>query len=219
MHKILNKYIQVSAISFMALALLPVEAADLSITFTDSDDKPVKEVVVYLTAADGQVFKSIPQNAIVDQIDKKFVQRVKVISVGSQVDFPNKDNIHHHVYSFSEAKKFELPLYKGTEAMPVTFDKTGVVSLGCNIHDWMKGYIVVVDSPYYALSNTQGDIRISDLPTGKYKLNIWHPESKTEFSPEEIELNSSDTLRLEKSVALKTRLSAPRAPRSRNRRY
>src|ERR1700704_3875919 len=71
----------------------------------------------------------------VDQVDKQFVPYVKAIFVGSTVRFPNSDNIRHQVYSFSQPKKFELPLYSGTDAPPIIFDKPGVVVLGCNIHD------------------------------------------------------------------------------------
>ena len=84
---------------------------------------------------------------VVDQIDKEFVPYVKPVRTGSFVQFPNKDHIRHHVYSFSAPSKFELPLYMGTPAQPVLFDKPGVVKLGCNIHDWMIGYVYVTDSP------------------------------------------------------------------------
>ncbi len=76
----------------------------------------------------------------------------------SYVQFPNKDNIRHHVYSFSAARKFELPLYSGTPAQPVLFDKVGVVKLGCNIHDWMIGYIYVTETPYFGKSNAEGRV-------------------------------------------------------------
>jgi plastocyanin len=84
------------------------------------------------------------------QQKKQFVPEVLVVPVGSEVRFPNHDTVRHHVYSFSPAKKFELKLYTGTPANPVLFDRPGVVVLGCNIHDQMVGWILVVDTPYYA---------------------------------------------------------------------
>src|SRR5256885_12704347 len=80
------------------------------------------------------------KHAVVDQRDKQFVPYVTAVQVGTAVIFPNSDNIRHHVYSFSPAKKFELPLYSGVPAGPVGFDKVGVMPLGCNIHHWMIPY-------------------------------------------------------------------------------
>jgi plastocyanin len=113
--------------------------------------------------------------AIMDQQDKEFVPLVLAVQVGTEVAFPNKDNIRHHVYSFSPAKKFELPLYKGTQAAPLKFDKPGVVVLGCNIHDWMLGYVNVLETPYFATTGADGRARIADVPAGAYEIRIWHP--------------------------------------------
>ena len=77
---------------------------------------------------------------------------------GTSVAFPNSDNIRHHVYSFSLAKRFELRLYQGTQSAPVVFDSPGVVVLGCNIHDWMVGYIYVTDDSRFAVSDEHGRV-------------------------------------------------------------
>ena len=114
-------------------------------------------------------------HAVMDQQDKEFVPLVLPVQVGTEVSFPNKDNIRHHVYSFSAPKKFELPLYKGTQAAPLKFDKPGIVVLGCNIHDWMLGYINVLETPYFATTGADGRARIADVPAGTYEIHIWHP--------------------------------------------
>jgi hypothetical protein len=94
--------------------------------------------------------------------------------VGDPVAFPNRDPIAHHVYSFSQTKAFELPLYREEMPEPLVFEKAGVVPLGCNIHDWMLGYIVVVDTPFYTqMSGTHGVLR--GLPPGEYEISLWHP--------------------------------------------
>ena len=109
------------------------------------------------------------------QQKKQFVPEVLVVPVGSEVRFPNHDTVRHHVYSFSPAKKFELKLYTGTPANPVLFDRPGVVVLGCNIHDQMVGWILVVDTPYYAQSlAATGKAQIDDVPAGSYRLRTWH---------------------------------------------
>ena len=109
------------------------------------------------------------------QQKKQFVPEVLVVPVGSEVRFPNHDTVRHHVYSFSPAKKFELKLYTGTPANPVLFDRPGVVVLGCNIHDQMVGWILVVDTPYYAQTlAATGKAQIDDVPAGSYRLRTWH---------------------------------------------
>ena len=99
------------------------------------------------------------------------------VRTGTSVSFPNSDDIRHQVYSFSPAKRFELRLYQGTPSEPVLFDKPGLVVLGCNIHDWMLGYIYVTDDPWFAVSDEHGRAAIADLPAGRYAVTLWHPGS------------------------------------------
>jgi hypothetical protein len=110
-----------------------------------------------------------------DQRNREFVPRVLVIGVGSSVEFPNNDSVSHQVYSFSAAKRFQLPLYKGESHPPVTFDKPGLVVLGCNIHDAMVGYIYVSDAPYFAITEASGAATLNDLPAGDYRIVVWGP--------------------------------------------
>lgn len=112
--------------------------------------------------------------AIVDQRNTQFTPLVSVVHAGSRVTFPNSDNVRHQVYSFSPAKRFQLPLYSGKAAPPVTFDKPGVVELGCNIHDAMVAFVVVVDTPYHAITDAQGRASIA-APPGRYRMRVWHP--------------------------------------------
>jgi plastocyanin len=120
-----------------------------------------------------------PKPAIFEQSGKEFTPRVKVVMVGTPVSFPNRDDVKHHVYSFSQTKKFEIELYKGTPASPVVFDQPGEVVLGCNIHDWMAGYIYVSESPFFASTDAAGHARISGLPPGNYSVRVWHPAALT----------------------------------------
>lgn len=128
-----------------------------------------------------------------DQIHKTFVPAVLPIMVGTEVRFPNHDQIHHHVYSFSRPKTFELPLYKGEDAPPVLFDQVGVVKVGCNIHDWMSGVILVVPTRYYALTNETGLFILRDLPPGTYPLAAWHElsESKLEDTVQQVQVQDT----------------------------
>jgi plastocyanin len=118
-----------------------------------------------------------PKAAVMDQINKEFVPHILVIAVGTEVSFPNHDQIHHHVYSLSRTKTFEIPLYKGDPAAPVLFDQPGAVKLGCNIHDWMSSVILVVPTPYFGMTASDGAFALHDLPPGTYGVVAWHEGS------------------------------------------
>lgn len=159
----------------LALACLvsrPAVAASLSAELFDEQGRPLPDVVLSLVA---QGASSQPGTGLMDQRGKQFSPRVLAVRTGTEVSFPNSDDIRHHVYSFSPAKRFELRLYKDTPSAPVLFDQPGVVVLGCNIHDWMVGYIYVTDHPWFAVSDAQGRLTIDGLPAGSYQVNLWHP--------------------------------------------
>ncbi|MFN7152725.1 MAG: methylamine utilization protein [Acidovorax sp.] len=150
-------------------------AGTVQVDVLDAAGKPVADAVVFLDSADARKQVKPLAGAEMAQEKKQFVPGVLVIPVGTQVLFPNRDSVRHHVYSFSPAKKFELKLYTGTPASPVLFDQAGVVALGCNIHDQMIGWILVVDTPHYARSAAAtGKAQIDNVPAGTYTLRTWH---------------------------------------------
>jgi len=153
-------------------------AGTLQVKVLDQAANGVPETVVYALASGPASASVSPRSdVVIDQIDKEFVHPVTVIRPGTSVIFPNHDKIRHHVYSFSSAKTFELPLYKEVTPQPIRFDKPGVVALGCNIHDWMSAYIYVVDRAFTALTDAQGQAALT-LPAGQYELHAWHPRLK-----------------------------------------
>ena len=161
----------------VACALLcssPAWAASLQVQLQDSHGQPLANTVVSLNGPQGAPVGPVP--AIMDQVQKQFLPAVLAVRSGTRVSFPNRDDIRHQVYSFSPAKRFELRLYKDTPSEPVLFDKPGLVVLGCNIHDWMVGYIYVTDDPWFAVSDEAGKLHIDDLPVGRYHVTLWHPQ-------------------------------------------
>ena len=150
----------------------------LNLTVIDQSGNPVNNAVVSAHSQNKPNHPSIEpkKTVIVDQIDKEFVDHVTPIQVGTAVNFPNHDQIRHHVYSLSPAKTFEIPLYKGIPAEPVVFDQEGVVVLGCNIHDRMSAYIVVIDGPYLATTKEDGHTSLT-LPPGDFVLRFWHRDA------------------------------------------
>ena len=160
----------------LSLAGSPLAAAaTLVVAVVDQAAAPVGDAVVYATPLVAQVANKAPAPAEIAQINKTFVPLVSVLQTGAAVSFPNKDPIRHHLYSFSAAKTFELKLYSGVPVAPVVFDKPGIVVLGCNIHDSMVAYVLVVDTPYFAKSHATGQARLDGLPAGDYEVKVWHP--------------------------------------------
>jgi plastocyanin len=163
--------LQRGLLALFALTFIPAHA--LTVDVVDSQGKPLVDAVVFLESAQARRLVQPLTRAEVGQSNKQFVPAISVVTVGTSVHFPNRDTVRHHVYSFSPTKKFELKLYIGTPAAPVVFDQAGVVVLGCNIHDQMVGWILVVDTPYYARTPEGGRASI-DVPPGNYRLRSWH---------------------------------------------
>jgi plastocyanin len=167
----------VLALSFGLTMATFCAASALQVLVVDVQGKPVADIVITATANDATAHNGSPRlatNAIMDQVNKEFVPEVLVIHTGTTVSFPNSDSVAHQVYSFSATKRFSLPLYRGKPYPPVLFEQAGIVTLGCNIHDHMIGYIAVVDAPYFGQTNVQGQWS-SELPLGSYRIRAWHP--------------------------------------------
>ncbi len=170
-----------------------VEAGSLGVTVQDGKGAAVSDAVVY--ARSGKAAPRAGQQGVIDQQNKEFIPYVTAVQTGTSILFPNKDNIRHHVYSLSPARRFELPLYAGIPAKPVVFDKEGFITLGCNIHDWMIAYVAVVGTPYFKVTGQEGRVALKDLPAGKYSVAVWHPllKGSPKGSTQEIDLSSGDT--------------------------
>jgi plastocyanin len=172
-------------------------AADVSFSIVDQHNQPLANTVVALVPEKKLEFTV--QKAVIDQQNNLFVPDLLVVRTNTLINFPNSDDVRHHVYSFSAAKKFELRLYHGQTAEPVLFDKPGKVVLGCNIHDSMSAHIFVLDTDYYQISGSDGKVKLQNIPGGKYQLQIFHPKMEKDFVQEALTL--SDTA-LSKSIIL-----------------
>lgn len=182
-----------------------LHAATLVITVQTTDGRPLQGAVVTAYPLDGTPRKPAPIKAVMDQVNRAFAPDLLVVPVGSTVTFPNSDSVSHQIYSFSPTKRFQLPLYRGTPYPPVHFDQAGVVTLGCNIHDEMVGYLVVTDAAYYGRTDAKGAWS-NELPRGRYRIAIWHPRMCESAADLERELTVGEgdhaelTLRLTKSL-------------------
>lgn len=147
------------------------------------------EVAVWLkrVAEPGQRSTESPppraRRKIVQQ-DKRFDPRFLVVPVGSVVDFPNLDPFFHNVFSMFDGKRFDLGLYEAGTSRSVPFTKPGVCYIFCNIHPGMSAVVVVVDTPYYAITNRAGEFTVPNVPPGRYMLSVWHERHKPEHPDE-----------------------------------
>lgn len=163
----------------IGLGAAAAHAASLPVQATNTRGQPLANAVVYALPANGKApAVELGKKAIIDQIDREFVPLVSVIQTGTAISFPNKDDVEHAVYSFSPPKRFEIKLYSGVPAKPVVFDKPGMVTLGCNIHDSMVAYVLVVDTPYFAKTDKAGRATIDNLPAGSWRIVAWHPQQR-----------------------------------------
>ena len=158
------------------LGIATSDAASVDFQVMDSKGAAVQDAVVSLAPLDAPVQVRPPATPVeIMQRGEEFSPYVTPLVVGTAVSFPNRDTVQHHVYSLSKPKKFELPLYAGEAKAPVVFDQPGVVALGCNIHDWMAAYVVVLATPWFAKTGPDGLASVTGAPDGRYRIEVWHP--------------------------------------------
>lgn len=169
-------YVSVLALSLSAAVLVAREAPPI----TDLVDvrgmaraagRPAANVVVWLDARNAPPSKT--PRAVLDQRNLTFSPHVLVVRVGTTVDFPNSDRVFHNVFSFRNGKRFDLGMYPVGTTRPVIFDKPGLSRLFCNIHPNMAAYVMVVDSPYFGISDESGAFSLADVPANRYTYRAW----------------------------------------------
>lgn len=171
-----------------------VNAGDIKGRVKVLGGKELEHVVVYIERVEGKTFFPPTKNVIVDQARMTFVPHVLPLLAGSTVAFPNSDSTRHNVFSPSKTKKFNLGTYPAGITKKVTFEKTGVVSLLCNVHPEMSAFILVLQNPYFTMADKQGKYKISDVPPGDYTLVVWHPKFKSKNSKINIRQEGSVTV-------------------------
>jgi plastocyanin len=159
--------------------MFPSWGAVLRITVLLPDGHPQAGMVVTARPTTGPSRPAPPVAAVMDQVNRTFEPDLLVIPVSSEVTFPNSDTVSHQIYSFSPAKRFQLPLYRGKPYPPTRFDQAGLVTLGCNIHDEMLAYVFVTDAPFFGRTAAKGAWS-AQLPNGHYRVSIWHPRIRDE---------------------------------------
>lgn len=156
-------------------------------------DPPV--AVVYLEGGFGAA--TTEPVTRMEQKDLVFVPRLLPVQVGTRVEFPNLDDTFHNIFSYSRAKRFDLGRYRSAEVpVPsVVFDEPGLVTLRCDIHEHMRGVILVLPTPHFTITDLAGNFRLENLPAGTYRLKAWL-SSKTTLE-RTIELKTGETVRVD----------------------
>lgn len=170
--------------------------ASVKVQVVTLDGEPVDGAVVFLESAAAKASLTVAENRMIVQRDKMFSPQITIIPTGTAINFPNEDTVRHHVYSFSAAKQFEIKLYIGTPAEPVVFDKSGVAVLGCNIHDHMIAWVLVLDTPYYASTDSSGWVTLPQIPADTYSMRVWHKDllNDTDIPNITIQVNAGDVV-------------------------
>lgn len=181
--------------------LLATHSNAVTLEVTQKSGEPAAGVVVLLNG--DNVSGVNTSMAEMGQRERQFDPHVLVVQKGSTVNFPNYDDIKHHIYSFSSVKTFEQELYEGTASTPVTFDKAGIVELGCNVHDWMLGYIYITETPYFGMTDEQGRLTLPSTPAGEYDVTVWHPRMENDSHRYTATMNIADGL----AIALPTNVA------------
>ncbi len=166
-----------AAASFLAAATTLAQAAVFVGVASDRDGQSLPNVVMALKPAGSQPPATAPTQITVTQEALSFKPYISVIRAGSSVVFANRDTVEHHIKSFSSSKPFEIAVHKpGDTPPPIRFDKKGAIVAYCILHDWMRAYVYVADTPWTAISGDNGLARIENVAPGDYELTAWHPD-------------------------------------------
>jgi len=191
-----SRYLRVWAVPGLLLCAGPAAAAGVSMRVLDQDGVPVPEVAIVARQLDHTDPAAAPVNtpltAVMNQHELAFNPHLLIVMTGTRIEFPNNDEVRHHVYSFSPVKRFDFSIAAGSVHEVLEFDTPGVVTLGCNIHDDMLGYILVVDSPYFDKTDASGTVSFDELAPGRYSLEIWTPRISSKHLPEPVVITIAD---------------------------
>jgi len=154
----------------------------IQVQVSNSQGKPLDNMVVYLEPVDGQILPRSQQRVVVEQRNKAFSPYLTVSQSGSEINFINQDDITHHIYSAGSDNRFAFKIRAGETNSTTRFAQATEVAMGCNIHDWMSGYVLVVNTPYFGKTDQQGIVSFTPEQLGKYNVVVWHPQMRNEHN-------------------------------------
>ena len=188
-------------------------AGDVAFSLRGGGGQPAADAVVSLVPLAGKPELAPPSKPLaIEQRNQEFVPFVTAVVAGTTVELPNNDEVEHHVYSLSPSLQFDKPLYRPGTHESLRFERPGVVVMGCNIHDWMIGYVVVLETPWFAVTGEGGGAAIANVPPGRYRAEIWHPRLVTTVTREIDVGNAPISVDLALALRPDRRIRRPEAP-------
>lgn len=176
----------------LALGATAAQAGNIAVNASDRNNDALANVIVSATPLDKPVPPRQPATVQILQEDREFVPPVTVIRAGTKVSFTNRDAHDHHLKS-TGATEFEYKIHTKGTPEPLVFDRLGNTIVFCYLHDWMKAYIYVVDTPYFAKTEKAGIALIEGLPEGRYRVASWHPDARTQLSTQDVNITANGT--------------------------
>ena len=168
-------------VTTITLAVFKVNSSELTVNILDTQGQAVNDIVVY--AKPKMKSNNLPVNTkalLIEQKNKKFSPYITVMQQGQAINFVNYDDITHHIYAVSGENRFEFKIKSGVEKITEPMRVTEEIAMGCNIHDWMSGYALVVDTPYYGKTDKLGQLTFTLPHAGQYVITAWHPQLDVE---------------------------------------
>ncbi len=197
------KFLFISFFIIFAPSFVANATNTLTVNVVDTNQKPLENMVVYVEPIGHKITLKNTNTLEVGQANKAFIPYISVMQLGSKVKFNNQDNITHHIYSPVGDNKFSVKIRSGQEVIKNDFNEAGEVSMGCNIHDWMSGYMLIVDTPFFAKSDKNGNTEMVIDKSGQYKVVVWHPQMT------DINNRITKTINLNSAMAVTMQLSKP----------
>jgi plastocyanin len=167
----------------VATTAVRLDAANIEGHVVVKSARDNSNAVVYIDKIPGKTFTPTSAPVPLDQINLTFVPHVLPVLVGTKVAFPNSDDIRHNVFSPTSWSKFNLGTYPKSTTKYYVFDKPGTVTLLCNVHAEMSAYVVVTETPYFAVTDKAGNFVLKNIPAGNYVLKVWHEKAKSASLP------------------------------------
>lgn len=144
----------------------------------DDEGNPIEDFAIWVKVAGHQPAENPPVESM-DQVNKEFVPHILMATVGTSIQFFNRDPIFHHVFSKNKAQPLDLGKFKGVEPRVEVFKEQGIYPLNCDIHPWMQAYIIILDTPFYAKTTSRGLYRINEMLPGTYPFFLWSSRLKS----------------------------------------
>lgn len=191
-----------------------VDAAEIRVEVMDGD-RPLEQAAVLVFPTGETTFPGRARSNTVREVRQKgqaFRPGAIIVQQGDRIRFPNLDRTRHHIYSFSPAKVFEIELYSGTPTEPELFDQPGIVTLGCNIHDWMYGIVYVSPTPLAALTDSQGRVTVAVPSAGGWELEVWHPRARRPHVRHAVTVESGSPVTVSLRPELRPAVPRPERP-------